>query len=63
MKFQAPNPKIQIILNDRNLKQLKPGSFENWNSGFIWDLDIGIWDLSSAIIKIMVMIIMEKDLL
>jgi hypothetical protein len=53
LKFQAPNPKSQIISNDRNpnIQILLLGSFGNWNLGFVWDLDIGIWDLSGYLDK------------
>jgi hypothetical protein len=48
LKFQTPNPKSQIISNNRNpnIQILVVGLFGNWSLGFIWDLDIGIWDFA-----------------
>jgi hypothetical protein len=46
---EIPNLKLQISNNFQfpKSKTKKFWSFENWDLGFVWDLEIGIWDFKS----------------
>jgi hypothetical protein len=47
-KHQIPSTKSQTSTNTQNPNdpnEQRVLKFGNWNLGFVWDLDIGIWNL------------------